>query len=502
MVSDIQIFFRNKVVLITGGTGFLGKVLIEKLVRSTDIKFIYLLVRHKKDKDVNERINELINQPIFEKLLSTQPNILKSKIKPIVGDCTLPNLGLSQTDRQDLIDNVNVVMHCAATVRFNEPLYEATQINVAATKDLLEIAKEMKNLKVFVHVSSAFANCLVLDSEEKFYTEYLSVTSDKLLSLKEELEAEVFNRMESTLIGKFPNTYCFTKSLAEEVVLKHGSVVLPICIFRSPIIVGSCDEPVPGWVDNLYGPLSICYGCGLGVLRVINARSNLNAGFAPVDYCVNSMLASAWYTAKKFEEIKPEEPPIFTLVPSKSNTLTWENFRNFLLENCYKMPASTMIWCPILIFAESEFAYTLLTFIYHLIPGLLIDLSQVLLGKSPRMIKIYKKIHKQCRLIKYFTAHDFTFDTRNCNNLWTVMSPDDQKMFNFNMSNLDWPDYLLKATKGMRLYLVKEDPSTIPKACEKLKIFVIANYVVHGVVLFLVMRLIWFLLQRVFSTGI
>ncbi|XP_075162282.1 fatty acyl-CoA reductase wat-like [Haematobia irritans] len=501
MESNIQNFFRNKIVLITGGTGFVGKVLVEKLLRSTDIKYIYLLVRHKKGKDVNERIQEMINLPIFEKLKCMRPNILKI-IKPIVGDCTLPNLGLSHIDRQDLIDNVNVVMHCAATVRFIEPLYRATQINVAATKDLLEIAKEMKNLKVFVHVSSAFANCLVIDSEEKFYTEYLNVTSEQLLSLKEQLEAEKFNSMESELMGKFPNTYCFTKSVAEELVLKHGSGVLPICIYRAPIVISTCDEPVPGWVDNLYGPLSICYGCGLGVLRVVNARSNQTAEFAPADYCVNSMLASAWYTAKTFEEIKPEEPPIFTFVPNKSNSLKWGCFKKLLMEFGCKMPLVAMIWCPFLIFAESRFVYIFLSIIYHLLPGLLIDLSLVLVGKSPRMIKIYKKIYKQCSLLQYFVAYDFNFDTRNCNNLWKAMSPHDQKLFNFDMSKFDWPDYVLKAEEGMRLYMCKEEPSTIPKAIVKLKIFIILNYILHGGVLLLGIRLIWLLLERIFPTGI
>lgn len=71
-------------------------------------------------------------------------------IKTIEGDCTLPKLGISAEDRKELIDEVNVVMHCAATVRFNEPLSNATQINVAATQDLLDMAKEMKNLKVSI----------------------------------------------------------------------------------------------------------------------------------------------------------------------------------------------------------------------------------------------------------------------------------------------------------------------------------------------------------------
>lgn len=64
------------------------------------------------------------------------------------GDCSAPGLGLSITDRQTLITNVNIMFHAAATVRFDEDLKLAFTINVNGTRDVLELAKEMKNLKV------------------------------------------------------------------------------------------------------------------------------------------------------------------------------------------------------------------------------------------------------------------------------------------------------------------------------------------------------------------
>lgn len=47
-----------------------------------------------------------------------------------------------------MIENVNFVFHCAATIKFNEPLEFATKINVQGTENVLALAKEMKNLKV------------------------------------------------------------------------------------------------------------------------------------------------------------------------------------------------------------------------------------------------------------------------------------------------------------------------------------------------------------------
>ena len=60
--SQIVNFYKNKVIFITGATGFLGKCLVEKLLRSCyDLKKIYVLVRHKKGNTPTQRLNEIFN---------------------------------------------------------------------------------------------------------------------------------------------------------------------------------------------------------------------------------------------------------------------------------------------------------------------------------------------------------------------------------------------------------------------------------------------------------
>jgi fatty acyl-CoA reductase len=66
--SEIQEFYEGANVLVTGGTGFVGKVLLEKLLRSCPhLSNIYLLVRDKKGKNVNTRIEELFEDPVSER---------------------------------------------------------------------------------------------------------------------------------------------------------------------------------------------------------------------------------------------------------------------------------------------------------------------------------------------------------------------------------------------------------------------------------------------------
>ena len=66
----------------------------------------------------------------------------------VKGDVTLPELGLSSSDLQLLIENVSIVFHSAATIRFNEELKTALEMNVKGPMRLLEICRQMKRLEV------------------------------------------------------------------------------------------------------------------------------------------------------------------------------------------------------------------------------------------------------------------------------------------------------------------------------------------------------------------
>jgi hypothetical protein len=85
---------------------------------------------------------------MFSKVKEQQPNVM-AKVTAVRGDVTLPQLGLSPSDLQQLlIENVSVVFHSAATIRFNEELKTALVMNVKGPMEMLEICRKMKLLEV------------------------------------------------------------------------------------------------------------------------------------------------------------------------------------------------------------------------------------------------------------------------------------------------------------------------------------------------------------------
>lgn len=127
---------------------------------------------------------------------------------------------------------MNIVFHMAATVRFDEKLKIAMQINVQACKDIMQICSEMLHLKSVVHVSTAYTQCPLRRVEERFYTP--PIDSGKLLVLSECVSDKLLESITPILLDKWPNTYTYTKAIAEDVVQQHGRG-MPVGMFRPGI---------------------------------------------------------------------------------------------------------------------------------------------------------------------------------------------------------------------------------------------------------------------------
>ena len=92
-------------------------------------------------------------------LVSIYSRLIQNEIYSKALLILVSGLAMSEEDREILRREVNIVFHSAATVRFDDLLTRSVSLNVRGTKELMDLAKEMKNLISFVHVSTCYVHC-------------------------------------------------------------------------------------------------------------------------------------------------------------------------------------------------------------------------------------------------------------------------------------------------------------------------------------------------------
>ena len=239
----IRQFYSGKTIFLTGTTGFVGKVVLEKIIRAfPDFKRIFVMIRSKKNMSLDERLDKTvlsseIFDPLFKHNISLKESV-RARIIPIAGDLIINKLGLSAADRAMVTAETDVLINCAASVSFDDPLLDALQINYFGCKRMLELAHECKRLRVFSHVSTAYVNSNILDGskiEEKVYDLPNGQDPEDVVRQIINMGPQSVTEQEKNIIGAYPNTYTFTKSLAER-MLKKNRGNLPVVILRPSII--------------------------------------------------------------------------------------------------------------------------------------------------------------------------------------------------------------------------------------------------------------------------
>lgn len=171
---------------------------------------------------------------LFSKLRNIDPNFF-SRIRIIEGDISDIDLGICVTDRMELIQNVQLVIHGAADVRFETALASICLTNIRGTREMLTLAGEMRHLRAFVYVSTAFSHCHQTNTGERFYP--APIDPDVLIRLAENYvndETDVLKMLTAKFISPWPNTYSFSKAVSEELV-RRAKLTLPIAVIRPSI---------------------------------------------------------------------------------------------------------------------------------------------------------------------------------------------------------------------------------------------------------------------------
>ena len=140
-------------IFITGGTGFVGTALVERLLRCVPDCQLVLLVRDGRRSSAEQRVQkEILRNDCFDRLreeLGTEGfEQMTSRVQAVSGDVGTDGLGLDEAGRAALA-SCTTVIHSAATVAFDSPLDRAVEVNllgpVRIAEMLHELARHLKN---------------------------------------------------------------------------------------------------------------------------------------------------------------------------------------------------------------------------------------------------------------------------------------------------------------------------------------------------------------------
>jgi thioester reductase-like protein len=286
---------RGHVVLLTGATGFVGKLVLEELMRRREelgVARVLALVRASHPEHAALRLRaEVVSSACF----AAHAPGWERRVEALAGELTQPALGLAAGVRERIAAETTHVIHCAASVEFDRPLAEATALNTTGALAALELARACRRLSSFLSVSTAY----VTPHPRPLHGGVLCV-AERLAALPRDaadLYADVLagRAREAELLAEtgHPNTYTLSKCVAEHLLAQRAQG-LPVTLLRPSIVSASRALPEPGWIDSAAAFAGFVALLGSGRLRVVAGDPRARLDVVPCDAVAERVVEAAF----------------------------------------------------------------------------------------------------------------------------------------------------------------------------------------------------------------
>lgn len=492
----------GKSVMLIGVTGFIGKVwLANTLLDLPEIGKLYLLVRRQKSNPAQKRFEKIMEEspvfdPLFEKYGDRLGTLLAEKVEVVEGDVSQPGLGLEPEAAERLKKSLDVIVNSSGLTDFNPDLRDALAVNVDSTYHLVEFIRGSDHAAL-LHLSTCYvagerdgrvgekvrpnytpAGLADYDAEKEWHRLHELVESAEARAEGPEVTAELTKQARGKehaskeLAGAalenqirknrirwlktylteegirrakelgWPNTYTYTKSLAESLIAKYG-VGLPIAIVRPAIVETSVDKPFRGWNEGINTSASLSYLLGTS-FRQLPSNERKRLDIIPVDaVCAGMTLIAAALVERRHD-------PLYQLATSVTNPC--DMGRSIELTSLghrrhYRAQEGLEYWLRLRLDAipVSKARYNRMSApAQRMIVKSIQTIMSPLTMKKP-LAKTERNLERVEKLIQLFepfilhNEHDFIAD--NVEKLSQALSPEERDIFGYHTAGLDWYEY-------------------------------------------------------------
>ena len=493
----------GKRLMLIGVTGFIGKVwLANTLLDLPEIGKLYLLIRGQKTNPAQKRFERMLEEspvfdPVFEKYGDGLGALLAEKIEVVEGDVSQPGIGLAPEVAARLGRELDLIVNSSGLTDFNPDLRDALAVNVDSTHHLIEFIRGSDHTAL-LHLSTCYvagqrdgrvserlrpnytpAGAANFDAETEWYALHEMVESAQERAEGPEVTAELKkqaldkehaakglsgaalenqirkNRVRwlknyltqegikrANALG-WPNTYTYTKSLAESLIAKYGAG-LPIAIVRPAIVETSVTKPFRGWNEGINTSASLSYLLGTS-FRQLPSNERKRLDIIPVDaVCAGMTLIAAALVERRHD-------PLYQLATSVTNPCDMGRcieLTSLAHRRHYRAQEGLEYWLRLRMDAisVSKARYNRMSapaqkMIVRTIQTIMspLPLPNKALAKAERNLARVEKLVELFEPFILHNEHDFVAD--NVEKLSQALAPDERETFGYDTAGLDWWEY-------------------------------------------------------------
>ena len=496
--------FAGKHILLIGVTGFIGKVwLVNTLMDLSSVGRVYLLVRRQKSNPAQRRFEKLVEgSPVFDPLFSRYGaglgRFLSNRIEVLEGDVSKPDLGLAAEVSEPLRQRLDLVINSSGLTDFNPDLRDALATNVDAAIKVVDFVRSCDHAGL-LHLST----CYVAGTRDGRVTEKLrpnytpvgvaGFDAEREWQSLRELVSKAEARSETAEVGEelrlqalqkehaaknlhgaalehqvrknrvrwlrnflteagtkralelgWPNTYTFTKALAESLIAKYGQG-LPIAIVRPAIVETSVEKPFLGWNEGINTSASLSYLLGTYFRQLpTNERKRLDV--IPVDeVCRGLTLIAAAVVERRHEAVYQLATSVtnpcdmrrsieLTSLAHRKHYRAQEGLEYWLRLRFDAIPVSKQRYERMSAPAQKAIIKSIQRVMSAALP-----LKKAPFAKAERSLERVEKLIELFEPFILRNEHDFVAE--NIERLANALVPEERATFGYNTGSLDWWEY-------------------------------------------------------------